>query len=134
MPDAPPAGSSTQPPDLIGVALGGLTAGSATGAAAVTVGLVVLRDRLTDILPLLLFAGIVVAVTVAWGLSAPIADWWRRGITAALAIFGSMMLTALTAPVDMLGGRVTLAGFALVLLLVAGLAVRYTRRSANRGE
>jgi hypothetical protein len=136
VPDAPssggpPARPPAGPPDLIGVALGSLLAGATAGAALVAAGLVILRDRLEGVLPLLLFAGIVAAVTTAWALTAPIADWWRRGLTAALAVFGAMMLTALTAPVDMVGGRVALAVFTAGMLLAFVAAARYARRSAS---
>jgi hypothetical protein len=130
---ASPPDQSASPPDLIGVALGSIAAGAAAGAALVAVALVLLRDRLTDILPLLPFGGIVVAATAAWLLAAPIADWWRRGVTAALAVFGALMLAALTAPADMIGGRWALAVFALILAAAALAAARYVHRSRSRG-
>jgi len=120
------------PPDLIGVALGSLAAGASTGATAVAAGLAVLRHRLDAVLVLLPFAGIMVAATVAWLLAAPITDWWRRGVTAALAVFGAMMLAALTAPADMLGGRWALAAFALVLAGAALAGARYAYQSRFR--
>jgi hypothetical protein len=128
----PPDRLTAAPPDLIGVALGGLAAGAATGAAVVAAGLALLRHRLDPVLVLLPFAGIVAAATVAWLLAAPITDWWRRGVTAALAVFGAVMLAALTAPADMLGGRWALAAFALVLGAAAVGAARYARRSRFR--
>jgi hypothetical protein len=132
--DGPPARRPAGPPDLIGVALGSLAAGSAAGAALVALALLALRHRLDAVLPLLPFAGIVVAVTLAWWLAAPIADWWRRGVTAALAVFGAMMLAALTAPADMIGGRPALAGLAIVLAAGALAAARYARRSGSRAR
>ena len=128
----PPVRLTAAPPDLIGVALGGLAAGAATGAAVVAAGLALLRHRLDPVLVLLPFAGIVAAATVAWLLAAPITDWWRRGVTAALAVFGAVMLAALTAPADMLGGRWALAVFALVLAGAGVGAARYARQSRFR--
>jgi hypothetical protein len=133
-PSGPPVRPSAQPPDLIGVALGSLASGAAAGAALVAVALVLLRHRLADLLPLIPFGGIVVAATVAWLLAAPIADWWRRGVTAALAVFGAMMLAALTAPADMVGGHWALGAFALVLAAAALAAARYARRSRSHAR
>jgi hypothetical protein len=121
-----------EPADLIGVALGSLAAGAASGAMVVAAGLAVLRHHLDPVLVLLPFAGIVVAAAVAWLLAAPITDWWRRGVTAALAVFGAMMLAALTAPADMLGGRWALAAFALVLAGAGVGAARYAHQSRFR--
>ena len=124
---------SIHPPNLIGVALGGLAAGAGAGAGAVTLSLVALRTRLEHVLPLLVFGGIVTAAAVAWRLAAPITDWWRRGLTAALAVFGALVLTALSAPADMIAGPAGVLAFAAVLLLAAGLAARYSIRSRSRG-
>jgi len=118
--------------DPIGVALGALTAGATGGSGAVGLGLLLFRNRLASVLPAFLFAGVVVAATIAWTLARPITDWWRRGVTAALAVFGAMMLAALTAPADMLAERVGLAALTIVLLLASGLATRYALRSRTR--
>jgi hypothetical protein len=99
----------------------------------VTVALVTLRARLEHLLPLLVFGGIVAAAAVGWGLAAPIADWWRRGLTASLAVFGALMLTALSAPADMIAGPAGLLAFAAVLLAVAALAARHSVRSRSGG-
>ena len=110
-----------------------MAAGAAVGAGTVTMALVALRARLEHLLPLLVFGGIVTAAAVAWRLAAPIADWWRRGLTAALAVFGALMLTALSAPADMIAGPAGLLAFAAVLLAAAGVATRYSVRSRSRG-
>jgi len=100
----------------------------------VALALLALRHRLDAVLPLLPFAGIVVAVALAWWLAAPITDWWRRGVTAALAVFGAMMLSALTAPADMIGGRPALAVLATLLAAGALAAARYAHRSGSRAR
>lgn len=133
MTDDPPIHRSADQADLVGVALGSIASGATGGAATVALGLVVLRPNLGSILPLLLFAGIVVAATIAWTLAQPIADWWRRGVTAALAVFAAMLLTAVTAPTDMLAGRLGVVGFAALMLGVAVAAARYVKRSRARG-
>jgi uncharacterized membrane protein YfcA len=129
----PPTGPSAHPPDLVGVALGSIAAGGAGAAATVAVGLLVLRDQLERVLPLLLFAGIVVALSTAWTLARPIADWWRRGVTAALAVFAGMMLAALTAPADMVAGQPGLIAFAILAAAGVFAARRYVQRSRLRG-
>lgn len=129
MPDGPADRRTGGPPDLIGIALGSIAAGACAGAALVGVALILLRHRLDPVLPLLPFGGIVVAAATAWLLAAPIADWWRRGVTAALAVFAALMLAALTAPADMLGGRWGLAGYALVMAGAALAAARYAHQS-----
>jgi hypothetical protein len=118
--------------DPIGVALGALAAGATGGSGVVGLGLLLFRNRLASLLPILLFAGVVVAATIAWALARPITDWWRRGVTAALAVFGAMMLAALTAPADMFAQRVGLAALTVVLAVASGLATRYALRSRAR--
>lgn len=120
--------------DLIGVALGALAAGASTGAGVVTLALVALRHRLDQTLPLIVFAGIVTAVLVGWLLAGPITDWWRRGLTAALAVFAALMLTALSAPADMVGGVAGLVTYAVLLLAAAGVAARYSLRSRHHAR
>jgi hypothetical protein len=115
------------------VALGALAAGAATGAGVATLALVALRARLAHALPPLVFAGIVSAVVVGWILASPIADWWRRGLTAALAVFGALILLFLSAPADMLGGDAGLVTYAVLLLTAAGIAARHGLRSGSRG-
>jgi hypothetical protein len=118
-------------PDRIGIALGALAAGAAAGAAVTLLGLVMFRASLAesrDGLPLILFAGIVSAATLGWSLSRHLADVWRRGVTAALAVFGALMLAGLAAPADMVAGRAGLMGYAGLLAALAVLAVRYNRR------
>lgn len=133
MTDDPPVRGSADQADLVGVALGSIACGAAGGAAAVALGLVTLRRQLTDLLPLLLFAGIVVAASVAWRLARTIADWWRRGVTAAIAVFAAMLLTAVTAPVDMAAGTIGLLVFAVIMIGAAALAAQYVQRSRTRG-
>ena len=112
--------------------LGAFAAGATAGAAAVSLGLLLFRNQLTHLLPVFLFAGIVVASAVGWYLARPIADWWRRGVTAVIAVFGAMLLTALTAPVDMIAGQLGLAGFTIVALALSTAAARYSLRSRAR--
>jgi len=134
VPEGRPIPESAGPPDLVGVALGAIAAGATAGAFVVATGLAILRHSLDAVLLLLPFTGIVVAAGLAWRLTAPIADWWRRGVTAALAVFGAMMLAALTAPADMIGGRPGLAALGIVLAAGAVAAARFAHRSGSRAR
>ena len=115
-------------PDPVGRALASIAAGACGGAATVTVGLLLFRWGLTQALPLILLAGLVVAATTAWALAAGIDDTWRRGVTAALGAFGAMMLAALTAPADIVAGPVGLALYAVLLSTACGYGIRFARR------
>lgn len=128
VPSPPPPG-----PDLIGVAVGALASGATAGAGVVTVALAGLRGRLEQLLPPIVFAGIVTAALVAWLLARPITDWWRRGLTAALGVFAALLLTALSAPADMIGGLPGLVTYSVVLLTAAGTAARHALKSRVRG-
>jgi hypothetical protein len=48
-------------------------------------------------------------------------------------VFGALMLTALSAPADMIAGPAGLLAFAAALLAVAALAARYSVRSRSGG-
>jgi hypothetical protein len=128
-PTAQPLNRST---DLVGVALGSIGTGAATGGAAVTLGLLLFRGQLDESLPLVLFAGIVAAAATAWLQSAALAgETWRRAVTAVLAVFLGLLLAFLSAPADRLGGTTGLAVYAALLAVAAGLGARYTRGRAR---
>lgn len=115
------------------MALGSIATGACAGAGTVAAGLVVFRASLDAALPLVLFAGIGVAAALAWTLARPIADWWRRGVTAAVAVFAAMLLAGATAPADMAGGPTGVAAFGALAFLAAAAAGRYALRSRTRG-
>ena len=120
-------------------ALGGLATGAAAGAAIITIGLLVLRtvqqggvvetqDPGSLILSAAVFLGMVVAATSGWLLSRGIEETWRRGVTATLAVFGSLMLALLGVPADWVGGRGGLVAYLTVLLAGALYAGVHARR------
>jgi hypothetical protein len=126
------AGPPDRRSDLIGVALGSIGTGAATGGAAVALGLLLFRGQLDRNLPLVVFTGIVSAAGTAWLQSAALAgDTWRRGVTAVLAVFLGLLLAFLSAPADRLGGTTGLAVYAVLLAVAAGLGARYTRHRAR---
>ena len=129
-------------PDRIAIALASIGGGATIGAAIVTTVLVSLRAFQLQsnpqwdaglLLVVAVFVGIVTAGAVAWFLARRVDDTWRRGVTAALGVFGACMLAALSAPADALGGRTGLMSYLLLLVVGAVYAVRQARR-AERGE
>jgi len=66
-----------------------------------------------------LLLGIGAGTIFAFMLSAPINDLWRRGVTAGIALFGSVLLGAAAAPADALLGPIGLALYAGVLILLS---------------
>ena len=128
-PTAQPLNRST---DLIGVAIGSIATGATAGAAVVTFGLLSFRDRLSESLPLVVFAGILAAALTAWLLAdALVGEAWRRGVTAALAVFAALLLAFLSAPADRVAGPAGLAIYAALLAAAAVWGARYTRRRAR---
>lgn len=121
-------------------ALGGLATGAAAGAAVITTGVLVLRtvqQRGWDaqdvgflILSTAALLGIVVAAASGWLLTRGIDELWRRGVTATLAVFGSVMLSLVAMPADSLGGRVGLGLYLSALLAAALYAGTHARRAA----
>ncbi len=133
------------PRDPVGLALAAIGSGAFAGAGVITAGIVALRilqhggaavqeGRLRpgfEILWISLLAGTFAAVFWAWKLATPISDTWRRGVTAALAAFGGLMLAAVTAPVDMLGG---LVGLAFYLVATVSASILLARKAFSAGQ
>ena len=106
--------------DPVGTALASIGAGASTGAACITLGLILFRTvgPAEAIIPAALFLGVVVAVTAAWVLSRPIADYYRRGTTAAIGAFAALLLSGLAVPADMLAGVYGLSVYLLLLIAI----------------
>src|SRR5262249_21635727 len=129
------------PPDRVALALASICSGAASGAAIITAGVMILRVLQQSnprgdaglLLVLAVFIGIVTAATIAWLLAGRVDDTWRRGVRAALAIFGACMLAGLSARFDGLGDRVGLIVYLLLWVALAGYPRRQARRAA-RGE
>jgi hypothetical protein len=129
----PPGGAGPDGgPHLVAVALGGVLTGAGAGAAVITAGLLGLRERLSNTLSIIVFVGIVVAAVTGWTLAAPLPDQWRRGVTAALAVFGALMLAVLAAPVDMAAGQIGLTVYLSALLAFALLGRTVVRKAAGK--
>ncbi len=78
------------------------------------------------------FVGVMTAVATGWLRTRAIPNLWRRGVTAALCVFGSVLLAVLATAADMAGGAVGLAAY--LVLLVGGAIVTHgiARRAAAR--
>jgi len=123
-------------------ALGGLAAGAATGAAVITAGLLILRTiqhgRVTETqdagftLLAAALAAIIAAAVTGWSLSGGIEETWRRGVVATLSVFGTVMLSLVAVPADLLAGRGGLAGYLVLLVGAAAWALGHARRAAAR--
>jgi hypothetical protein len=122
-------------------ALAGLATGAATGAAVVTAGLLLLRtfqhgrvaetqDRGFTLLAITVLVATAVAVATGGLLSSGIVEAWRRGVIATLAVFGTVMLSLVAVPADLLAGRAGLAGYLVILVAGAGWALLQARRAA----
>ncbi|UCD23483.1 MAG: hypothetical protein JSW51_10595 [Gemmatimonadota bacterium] len=130
--------------DPVGLALASLGAGSATGAAVVTAGMLVFSTRLADrspgefrdegflIISLALLLGIVAAVATGWTLTKRLDDPWRRGVTGAVSVFGTALLSVVTMPIHTVAGVAGLVAYLAVLLLASIVTHRAAHRSANR--
>ena len=86
------------------------------------------RDEGFLIVSLALLLGIVAAVATGWLLTRPLDDLWRRGVTGALSVFGTALLSIVTMPIHSVSGSVGLVVY-LVVLVVAAIA---THRAARR--
>jgi hypothetical protein len=122
-------------------ALGGLATGAAAGAAVVTAGVLALRTfqrgRVAEtqqegftLLAVTVVIATVVAAGTGWVLSGGIVEAWRRGVIATLAVFGTVMLSLVAVPADLLAGRGGLAGYLALLIGVAAWALVRARRAA----
>jgi hypothetical protein len=84
------------------------------------------------VLTVILLSGIALAVVTGWSLTKPLQETWRRGVIGALSFFGTSLLAGLSAPVDLLGGKLGLTAYLTVLLVALALTLRAARRAAAR--
>ena len=129
--------------DPVGTAVGSIGAGATSGAVLMTGGVFVLRlmqagdpasvspDVGGAILSVAVSTGLLAAVAVAWLRSRSIDDVWRRGVTAAVAVFGTVILSVLAAPVDSVAGTAGLGAYLAVLLIATFATHRAARRAAR---
>ncbi len=129
--------------DPVGTALASIGAGATTGAVVLTGGVLVLRSLQAGagatvaaslgfaVLIAAVLLGMATAVTAGWVRSRPIDDVYRRGVVAALSVFGAALLALVAAPLDMAAGRPGLAGYLGALVLAAIVAHRAARRAGD---
>ena len=126
--------------DPVGTAVSSIGAGATSGAVPMTAGVFALRllqsgdpssvspDLGGAILSVAVSTGLLVAVAIGWLRSRRIDDIWRRGVTAAVSVFGTVILAVLAAPVDTVAGTPGLGAY-LAALLIAAIA---SHRAAGR--
>jgi hypothetical protein len=129
--------------DPLGLAVGALGSGVATGVAVVaatTLAVDALRPSsggpdLGAPFQLLLWgtlAGIAIAGIVAWQLLAPVVSWYRRGGLALVSAFATVVVMLVCMPVNQALGHPGLAGLLAVSLVVSALLARRARIAGAR--
>jgi len=128
--------------DPVGTALSSIGAGASTGAAVMTSGVLLVRffqttdsafsaEQNAAIISASMLLGILAAVVTGWLRTRAIADQWRRGVTAAVSVFGAAILAVFATAADMIGGYVGMACYLVLLIAVAWLTHRAAARSAR---
>ncbi|UCG84940.1 MAG: hypothetical protein JSW71_13435 [Gemmatimonadota bacterium] len=130
--------------DPVGLTLASLGAGSATGAAVITAGMILFRllpetgnpteaaDLGFLVITVSLLSGTAAAVAIGWLLTKGLRDMWRRAVVGALSAFGTALLAALTMPIDMVGGVPALTTYLVALIAGVGYARHAALRAASR--
>jgi len=90
------------------------------------------RDEGFLVTSLALLLGIVAAVATGWLLTRPLDDFWRRGVTAALSVFGMALLSIVTMPIHSISGSVGLVVYLVVLLVAATVTHRAAHRATSK--
>ena len=128
--------------DPVGTAIASIGAGATSGAAVMAAGVLAVRllqrgdpgglstDTTGMLLSVTVTVGLLVAVFTGWFLSRAIDDRWRRGVTAGLAVFGTVLLSVVAAPIDMVAGAPGLGTYLIVLTVFAVRLHRTARRTA----
>ena len=129
--------------DPVGTALWSIGAGATTGAAAMTAGVLVVRllqardpapsvDVSALILTTSVFVGLVAAVATGWLRTRVVPDPWRRGVTAAVAVFGAALVGVVATAADTIAGWQGLAAYLTLLFAAAVFTHRQAARAAQR--
>jgi hypothetical protein len=121
--------------DPVGVAVWSVLAGAATGGVALTSGVLVIRmlqagttsfsaGAGSTVLGVSVFVAVGGAIVSAWIHTRTIDDVWRRGVSAAVAVMGAVLLAVPAVVADLVGGRVGIGAYLAALLLGAAWAHR----------
>jgi len=93
-------------------------------------------EHATDVgfllITLSLLVGGAAAVAAGWFLTRALADAWRRAVVGALSVFGTMLLSAVSMPADLVGGRPALTAYLVALIAAATFAYRAALRAASQ--
>ena len=79
-----------------------------------------------------MFLGLFAAAATGWLRTGRIEDQWRRGVTAAVSVFGAAILAVLATAADSIGGLAGLTGYLVVLVGGAVLAHRAAGHMARQ--
>src|SRR6267378_3580749 len=124
-------------------ALGSMLGGATTGASVTTFGVLSFRalqplgvgDNLQlAYVGLWMLAGVAVAAYRSWTTALGMAKAWARGVTAALAVIGGLMLAGAALPLDYLFPPGFLIGYLVVLVTLAVAIARYARRTMDANQ
>jgi hypothetical protein len=129
--------------DPVGTALWSIGAGATTGATVMTVGVLVVRllqvrdpalsvDVSAQVLTTSVFVGLVAAVATAGLRTRAVPDPWRRGVTAAVAVFGAALVAVVATAADTIAGWQGLAAYLVLLFAAAVFTHRQAARAAQR--
>jgi len=85
-----------------------------------------------QVLTATVFVGIVAAVVATWLRTRSVPDPWRRGVTAAVSVFGAALVAMVATAADTIAGWPGLAAYSAVLLAATVLTHRQAARAAQR--
>jgi hypothetical protein len=89
-------------------------------------------DRVGPIIGTSVFLGIIVAAVSGWLRTGAIDDYWRRGVTAGVSVFGAAILAIFATAADLVAGPVGIAVYLLFLIAGAWRTHRAALRAARR--
>lgn len=127
--------------DPVGTALAAIGAGATTGATIFTGGVLALRvlqaggeappEQTAPLLTATMFAGIVAAAGSGWITTRAIGDLWRRGVTAAVSVFGAVLLAVAATMADQIAGVVGVSAYCATLFIASLYMHRLVHRIAT---
>lgn len=118
-------------------ALGSAVIGAASGGAVLCLALLAYAPNrgapATNFLPVLVagLGGLAAGGIVAWALSRPLGNVWRRAMVTMMGVMGSAVVGGFTVPAHGTWGAWGLAGLFVLCLVAIGVARRLLLRSQS---